>query len=433
MWKSVCTLILAIIFDVQSTMVDLSYRNLQKEQFFVTIQPQINLHNVTDLNLKGNCFDSFLDCSTNLNNLKTLDLAENRLQRFFFLCNDEYNLEYLNVSHNELEYIDDNALNNRVPKLKILDLSWNKITVINETMLEHMKILEFLSVAHNPVIDIHERAFLHQKNLLHLDMSNISTSFFPSSLFKPMTNLKFLNISFNPIETIPFLPINLMELDISGTHVLYLDSFILPRLTKLHINYMPFITEVLLNDFENLTLMEHLSIENCQKLSDLRVWPPNTRILPRLRFLSVKGCSLETLTDDLRPIMQRTSVVNLQNNPWHCDCRMQWVNRLNLSSELSAEIRCKSPEEHEGKLLIKIPTHDLKCVEFLSAAYPALWASISILILALILTGIYLFWKGPLKHWTLPKRGSDSVSYKNVKESSNDLIRILVTDDRADE
>jgi len=106
----------------------------------VKIQSQFNLQEVTDLILKGNQFDSFLDCSTNLGRLRTLDLSQNHLQRFFFLCKEEYNLQVLNVSHNKLEYIDDNALNDRIPKLKILDLSSNKLTVVNETMLQHLTV-----------------------------------------------------------------------------------------------------------------------------------------------------------------------------------------------------------------------------------------------------------------------------------------------------
>lgn len=120
--------------------VDLSNRNLKKEMFFTKIQSTIRLQDVTDLILRNNEFDSFLDCSTNLENLRTLDLSQNHLQRFFFLCKDEYNLQVLNVSHNRLEYIDDNALNDRIPKLKILDLSWNKLSVVNETMLAHFKV-----------------------------------------------------------------------------------------------------------------------------------------------------------------------------------------------------------------------------------------------------------------------------------------------------
>lgn len=104
------------------------------------IQSQINLQEVTDLILRKNEFDSFLDCSTNLANLEILDLSQNHLQRFFFLCKDEYNLRVLNISHNKLEYIDDNAFNDRIPKLKILDLSSNKLSIVNETMLEHFKV-----------------------------------------------------------------------------------------------------------------------------------------------------------------------------------------------------------------------------------------------------------------------------------------------------
>lgn len=96
------------------------------------------MHEVTELLLQGNEFDSFLDCSTNLNKLKILDLSQNKLQRFFFLCRDEYELEKLNVSHNMLEYLDDTAINNRIPKLKTLDLSFNSLNGVNETMLEHL-------------------------------------------------------------------------------------------------------------------------------------------------------------------------------------------------------------------------------------------------------------------------------------------------------
>ena len=65
--------------------VDLSHRGLKKEDFFMELQTQINLADVTDLILRENEFDSFLDCSTNLANLRTLDLSQNHLQRFFFL------------------------------------------------------------------------------------------------------------------------------------------------------------------------------------------------------------------------------------------------------------------------------------------------------------------------------------------------------------
>lgn len=170
-------------------------------------------------------------------------------------------------------------------------------------------------------------------------MSNVSATIIPTSLLKPLTKLSFLNISFNPIETLPFLPALLTELDISGTNILFISEISLPHLSRFHLNHMPNVTEVVLNDFENITMLEVLSFENCKMLTEFRIWPPNSRLLPHLRYLSLKGSALETLDENLRPILQRTAEVDLQNNPWHCDCRMQWVNRLNISNDLSREIR----------------------------------------------------------------------------------------------
>lgn len=107
------------------------------------IQHQIDMHEVSELILRGNKFDSFIDCSTKLDSLRILDLSYNNLKKFFFLCQEEYNLVSLNVSHNEIEYINDEALNQRVIKLEILDVSYNNLYVVNDTMLQHMTVCTF--------------------------------------------------------------------------------------------------------------------------------------------------------------------------------------------------------------------------------------------------------------------------------------------------
>lgn len=353
------------------------------------IQNKINLHEVTDLNLRGNEFDSFLDCSTNLEKLETLDLSQNHLQRFFFLCKEEYNLQVLNVSHNKLEYIDDNALNDRIPKLKILDLSFNKLTVVNETMLQHLtvilwnffnlfvnafgifsreiiregirfpplrthirrckmhsaiffffQILKYLSLSYNPIGDgIHESAFWTLRALQHLDLKNISAPYFSSDFFKTLTNLSTLDLSWNPISTIPLLPISLQELDLSGTQVINFGNLYLPQLRELRLNHMPNLTLLSLNDLENLTSLETLSLIGCQRLVQLGLWTQLGIVLPRLQRLSIKESGLETLGVELRPLMQRTPVVELENNPWKCDCKLEWIGLLNSTRNLSRDIR----------------------------------------------------------------------------------------------
>ncbi|XP_071562787.1 uncharacterized protein [Temnothorax nylanderi] len=426
MWIGSLAFFVIVVSFVSSITIDLSFRKLKKEDFFVRVQTQINLQEVTDLNLRGNEFDSFLDCSTNLGTLRTLDLSQNHLQRFFFLCKEEYNLQTLNVSHNKLEYIDDNALNDRIPKLKILDLSFNKLTVVNETMLQHLTVLEYLSLSHNPIGDgTHESAFWNLRALKHLDLRNISAPYFSSNFFKTLTNLSTLDLSWNPISGIPLLPISLQELDLSGTQVISLENLYLPQLRELRLNHMPNLTSLALNDLENLASLETLSLIGCKRLVELKLWSQIGIVLPRLQRLSIKECGLETLGVDLRPLVQRTPVVELGNNPWNCDCKLEWIGLLNSTKNLSRNIRCHTPDRHHAKLLVEIPSHELQCEYDSSVIYPVLWTGLSILIVAVIIAAVLVLLKRPISQWSFKGRNGDTVTYKNVVESNNDLVRIL--------
>lgn len=426
MWLGSLAFFGIVVLFVSAKTIDLSFRKLKKEDFFVKMQTKINLQEVTDLNLRGNEFDSFLDCSTNLETLRTLDLSQNHLQRFFFLCKEEYNLQLLNVSHNKLEYIDDNALNDRIPKLKILDLSFNKLTVINETMLQHLTILEYLSLSHNPIGDgIHESAFWTLRALRHLDMRNISAPFFSSDFFKTLTNLTTLDLSWNPISAISLLPISLQELDLSGTQVINFENLYLPQLRELRLNHMPNLTLLALNDLENLVSLETLSLIGCQRLVQLDLWSQMGVVLPRLQRLSLKKCGLETLGVELRPLVQRTPVVELENNPWKCDCKLEWIGLLNSTRNLSRDIRCRAPDRHYAKLLAEIPSYELQCEYGSSVIYPILWTGLSVSIVAAIVAAVLILLKRPISQWSFKGRNGDIVTYKNVVESNNDLDRIL--------
>ncbi|KAL6265315.1 hypothetical protein P5V15_002095 [Pogonomyrmex californicus] len=424
MWLRSLVFFIVIASYVSATTIDLSFKKLKKEDFFVRMQTQISLQKVTDLNLRGNEFDSFLDCSTNLETLRTLDLSQNHLQRFFFLCKDEYNLQMLNVSHNKLEYIDDNALNDRIPKLKILDLSFNKLTIVNETMLQHLTILEYLSLSHNPIGDgIHENAFWTLKALRHLDLKNISAPYFSPEFFKTLQNLSVLDLSWNPIGAIPLLPISLQELDLSGTQVINLENLYLPQLRELRLNHMPNLTSLTLNDLENLTNLEVLSMIGCKRLVQLSFNLQSSVVLPRLQRFSIKDSGLETLGMELRSLLQRTPVVEVANNPWNCDCKLQWIGLVHL--RILRDIRCHTPDRHRAKLLAEIPSYELQCEYDSPVIYPVLWTGLSILIVALIVATVLVLLKRPISQWSFKGRNGDTVTYKNVVESNNDLVRIL--------
>lgn len=99
-------------------------------------------------------------------------------------------------------------------------------------------------------------------------------------------------------------------------------------------------------------------------------------------------------------------------------------------------IRCSSPPQLQGKCLGDIPNVELRCEDNNWAIYPIVWSAIGVLIVALIAMIAFVIAKRPISQWKLPKRGGNTVSYKNVVESNNDLIRILTpgeTSDRAEE
>ncbi|XP_017884264.1 leucine-rich repeat neuronal protein 1-like [Ceratina calcarata] len=420
----------SIVSAIPPKVIDLSNRGMKKEEFFTKIQKQINLAEVTDLNLRGNEFDTFLDCSTYLENLKTLDLSQNHLQRFFFLCKDEYNLQQLNISHNKLEYIDENGFNNRIPKLTILDVSWNKLSVVNETMLQHFKVLEYLSLANNPINEgIHENAFWNLVALRYLNLSNISASYFSSEMFKTLSNLSNLDLSSNPISVVPLLPANLEELDISDTHVCRLQGVYLPRLRELKMNNMRQLRQLILNDLENFTSLETLTLDGSKNLAYLTKWRPyETILLPRLQRLSMANCALKTIEYNLASIIPRVPILNLENNPWNCDCKMKWLHASNETRIIARQIKCRTPEQHAGKELSEVPSYYLACQEDSSSVLrPVLWASILTLLLAIMLVSIFFLLRGPLSHWDwdIRRKNHDTVSYTNVDETSNDLVKIL--------
>lgn len=113
----------------------------------------------------------------------------------------------------------------------------------------------------------------------------------------------------------------------------------LPQLQELRLNYMSNLTSLALNDLEQLTNLETLSMIGCRRLIQLSLRPQIGVVLPRLQHLSIKGSGLETLGTELRALLQRIPIIELENNFWKCDCKLEWIAALNSTRVLSRDIR----------------------------------------------------------------------------------------------
>ncbi|XP_033321537.2 uncharacterized protein LOC117217805 [Megalopta genalis] len=424
MWLQAITVFALIVSSVPQNTLDLAGLGIKREDFFLRLQKTINLAKVTNLILRDNKFDNFVDCSTNLTSLKYLDLSQNHLQQFFFLCQDEYNLNTLNVSRNKLQYITHDALNHRIPNLKVLDLSSNELSFVNETMLEHFEVLTYLSLANNPMNDgIHMNAFSNLKQLQYLSLSNVSLSYVSVEMFKPLVNLSTLDLSRNPIRTIPTLPSTIVELDLSNTMITQLNNISLPDLQELKLNDMRNLEVLCFDDLENLPRLKILSLTGSKKLAHLTSNRYDERRFPPLMQLSVNNCSLRTLDHSFLWIIKRMPILNFDGNPWNCDCRMKWIKE-DGNKTLSRNIKCYTPERHRGKRLSEVPEDDLECEGDSTVFYPVLWACIMLLIVAFVLAMGFFFLRRPIGAWSID-RNRDTVRYTNVDASSTDMVRIL--------
>lgn len=195
-------------------------------------------------------------------------------------------------------------------------------------------------MASNPIGDnIDEDVFLNMTNLKHLNLKNISSTFFPPRLFQSLTNLEWLDLSDNPIEEVPPLPSSIRVLYIGGTKISQINSLVMPHLRVLNLDHSVNLTSILMNKLENPTELEELSIRNSPNLAEIREIRTSMMLLPNLKRLYLQNCGLRSLPPILRPIFEKTAVIEIQNNPWNCDCNMKWINSLNMTNDLIQSFR----------------------------------------------------------------------------------------------
>ncbi|XP_036413688.1 toll-like receptor 13 [Colossoma macropomum] len=128
-------------------------------------------------------------------------------------------------------------------RARVLDISYNKISVIKKNDLGDLTNLHNLNLSNNMIEEVEDGAFrglaaLQELNLAHNRLTTISGGFF-QNLF----NLTLLRLNENHISNISssaFLPlISLVMLNLSGNHLQYIHKaqpvFQMPRIQELHI------------------------------------------------------------------------------------------------------------------------------------------------------------------------------------------------------
>ncbi|XP_069746070.1 toll-like receptor 8 [Narcine bancroftii] len=286
------------------------------------------------------------------------------------------NLRYLDLSYNRLDPAYDYAFK-ELTQLEVLDLSYNKHYFIVEGVthkmrfIENLKYLKVLNLSDNAIFTLTGSGLNSDSievlefkgNRLDILWKNKDHRYI--SLFKNLTNLTYLDLSYNHLQAIPQdvyenLPCNLTNLSFSHN---LLKEF---KWTKLHLlkrlltldlssNKLTTAPDKLYNYTKSL---ENLLLGN-NRISELPISFLTTS--NRLKYLDLSNNKIKVFNHLIFPTSEKLflEVLILKGNPFYCTCELApfiaWINACDLDiPKLATDVTCHSPEDHNGQSIIHL-------------------------------------------------------------------------------
>jgi hypothetical protein len=204
------------------------------------------------------------------------------------------------------------------------------------------------------------------------------------SAFNPLHSLSVLDLSYNNLSSVPTQQLSklskLTELDLSGntlTEVKPVAFQSLFQLKALKLCSMPRMNRVDSRAFVDNIRLESVALERNPKLRKMpaRVFHGN----PHLVSVSLRGNSLTTVDVSHFPL-DRLRVLDVSENPLHCNCSLLWLWTLARESDRSTpapfndteegghslriranRMLCASPEHLKGLNVVDLQESSVRC------------------------------------------------------------------------
>ncbi|XP_078658359.1 uncharacterized protein LOC144903816 [Branchiostoma floridae x Branchiostoma belcheri] len=278
-------------------------------------------------------------------------------------------LTKLNLNSNQITNIKAGAFSN-LPNLHYLYLGSNQITDIHPDIFLNVPNLQYVSLRSNHITDITPTAFSSVPNLDLLSLPfNQITELTPTT-FSRIPKLGYVCIKSNQITvikagTFSSLPY-LMYLYLESNQVTEIKAGTfsgtdLPRLSKLHLSSNQ-ITDIKAGTFSNLPNLKRLYLDS-NKITDIQSGAFSN--LPKLKELVLTSNQISVLPQsayDMLASISTQSIVNIEENPWQCDCRIAPLRlKMNGSCSFKNQIVCARPAMFFGKKLKDIAPKCLIC------------------------------------------------------------------------
>lgn len=239
-------------------------------------------------------------------NIKALYLDGNNIETIEEGSLSPYSLEILDLRENNIKVL---VLLN-LPKLTTLNLSFNKLKLLNESLLNGLPSLKKLSVSMNGITHI-TNIFSRNKQLEELDLSRNNIDAIEEGAMK-LKNLKYLDLKDNKLKLLSKLNLpKLLNLNLSLNKLKQLNDSILngfPRLKMLNLsmNRIRHIGNVF-NDKSKLRKLD-LSANNIEIIAE------GSFNLPKLIDLDLGWNKIKFLNDTMLNGMRCLRSINLERN-----------------------------------------------------------------------------------------------------------------------
>ena len=343
------------------------------------------LHNLKKLDMSWNDISSLPERAfKNMNRLEYLNLSHNRRIQFpdpFASFDNLTNLQYLDLSFCGLYNLPIGTSIKHVAKLKSVLLQNNSIGSIPDNVLHKCPRLEVLDLDNNPLSLASDNVFrdLPKLRVLKLgscDIPSIKKSMFQSYQMQQLETLTFHHCAMEKIDNGFFRDFTRLQvLDIGGNPSIAVTQDLLSgleyRLTNLGISDMNIrhFPKDIIAEFSQLRVVNASGNRikelreadfGCIYHSHAAIYLDNNKIsrissrvshgLRRPFTLSLKNNNLTSLQFLWEyPCLFARSVVDVSNNPIHCDCALySLVQQKNIKLEGS----CQTPNQYRGITLV---------------------------------------------------------------------------------
>ncbi|KAJ8723540.1 hypothetical protein PYW08_003452 [Mythimna loreyi] len=265
-------------------------------------------------------------------------------------------LKKLDLSNNRLEFIDKETFRG-VKNLEYLNLRNNRFTTFTKLMFHHLSSLNEIILDNNNLGPVLRNSNLFDRSgfgltdkIKNVSISGINLTAVPDNFFVDAYDLRKLVISNNSISEMFEIPYTLQYLDLSDnpiTDIFSEDLTDLIALKVLKLNNLK-IKTVLESTFQYLPALKTLELERNRNLTSFSKLAFGREVLNDpdnfgLERLSLKGSRLSKLDKALLTPFGVLIELDLQGNPWQCDCEIVWVKQLQISEEYYDHLRCATP------------------------------------------------------------------------------------------